>query len=795
MACDMVRSHSPMPQRPVPLLLLPASPSFFRFFPVSTFARSLRCLALVLFCIRAVLPGPVWALPASSPSQNTDAVRSVNLPLRQLAGNQLALKGAHGEQRIHLGVRLDEMVVRAHLNLAVTPSPALLPNLSHLQVRLNDKLLSVIPLRADHAGERIERRIELDPRLFVDDNWLSLRLVGHYTLACEDPLHSSLWADVDVDATGFELTIRPLALEDELALFPAPWFDRRSAGRVEVPMVLGLQPSQERLSTASIIASWLGSLAGERGASFPVRRDRLPDRHAIVFASPQQPLPEGLDVPEAQGPTVRLLRHPRLPHVKLLLLQGRNDRELRTAALGLILGRQAISGSSVLVNELGPIPARQPYDAPNWVATDKPVRLGELVPERSALQLQGAQPDAVRVRWRTPPDLWQSPGRSAVLNLRYRVAVASATDNALMSLSLNDSFVRAWRLAASPSSGALGGLGRWLGDADEASGSVRVKLPEFQPRHGNMLEVQLPLGTKPQAGDCAWRAETTRAAVDAESTLDFSALPHFMPMPDLAAFAVSGFPFTRYADLAQTAVVLPPQPDDPEIETLLALMGSFGRWTGAPAWHFEVTTPEKLDHVRDRDLLLLGGPSLHALLKRWQNAPMLALEAHRRDTRGPVASVAGWRSWLRPAPDDAASAPNGPRAPLQIDAPGSLAVISGFESPMQAGRSVVALSSDDSQGLRWLTAALLESAQAAQIQGGLAVVREREVRSFESESRYHTGELPWTAQMSLFVSTHPWLAAGALATALAVLVWAARIRLRLYASRRLKTTRVAATER
>ncbi|WP_297401415.1 cellulose biosynthesis cyclic di-GMP-binding regulatory protein BcsB [Hydrogenophaga sp.] len=199
----------------------------------------------------------------------------MNLPLRQLAGNQLALKGAHGEQRIHLGVRLDEMVVRAHLNLAVTPSPALLPNLSHLQVRLNDKLLSVIPLRADHAGERIERRIELDPRLFVDDNWLSLRLVGHYTLACEDPLHSSLWADVDVDATGFELTIRPLALEDELALFPAPWFDRRSAGRVEVPMVLGLQPSQERLSTASIMASWLGSLAGERGASFPVRRDRL----------------------------------------------------------------------------------------------------------------------------------------------------------------------------------------------------------------------------------------------------------------------------------------------------------------------------------------------------------------------------------------------------------------------------------------------------------------------------------------------------------------------------------------
>ena len=782
-----------MPQRPVPLLLAAPTP-FPRSIPVSTFARGLR-LALVLAGIWAVLQGPAWAQqPPSPPAENTDAWRTVQLPLRQLKGNRLTLRGAHSEQRIHLGVRLDEMVVRARLNLAVTPSPALLPTLSHLQVRLNDKLLSVVPIRADHSGERIVRTIELDPRLFVDDNWLSLRLVGHYTLACEDPLHNSLWAEVDVDATGFELAIRPLALEDELALFPAPWFDRRGAGRVEVPMVLGPRPGRDRLSTASIMASWLGSLAGERGAVFPVRRDRLPNRHAIVLVSPQQPGPEGLELPEALGPTVRLMRHPKLPHVKLLVLQGRNEQELRTAALGLILGRQAMSGSTVLVHELAPIPVRPPYDAPNWVATDKPVRLGELVPERAALQLQGAHPDAVRVRWRTPPDLWQGPGRSALLNLRYRTAVPAPTDNALMSLALNDSFVRAWRLTAASSSDSLGGLGRWLGDADEASGSVRVKLPEFQPRQSNTLEVQLPLGMKPQAGDCAWRAESTRASVDAESTLDFSALPHFLQMPDLAAFAEAGFPFTRYADLAQTAIVLPPQPDDHEIETLLAVMGSFGRWTGTPAWHFEITTPDRLEQVRDRDLLLIGGPQLHTLLKRWQKGPMLALDAHRRDTRGPATQVAGWRSWLHPAREGADTPASPSLAPLQVEAPGGLAVIAGFESPLQAGRSVVALSSDQTQGLNWISAVLLESAQAAQIQGGLTVVREQEVRSYESASVYHTGQLPWAARMSLFLSMHPWLAAAALALALGLLVWAARIRLKLYAARRLKTTRVTPTE-
>lgn len=771
-----------MPQRPVPIFqAVPTLASRPRS-PV-TFLRSLRHLALIAG-ICAALQDPAQARPPSPPDSR-DAVRAVQLPLRRMSGERVTLRGDAGEHRVYLGVRLDEMVVHGRLNLSITPSPALLPALSHLQVRLNDRLLSVIPLQPDKPGERIVRTIELDPRLFVDDNWLSLRLVGHYTLECEDPLHSSLWAEVDVDASGFELGMRPLTLEDELALFPAPWFDRRGAGRVEVPMVLGTQPSQDRLGTASIIASWLGSLAGERGAVFPLQRERLPDRHAIVLASPQRPGPQGLDLPKAMGPTVRLMRHPTLPHVKLLVLQGRNDQELRTAALGLILGRQAMSGNLAQIQGVAPIAPRQAYDAPNWVATDKPVRLGELVPQRAALQLEGTHPESVRVRWRTPPDLWQGPGRAALLNLRYRSAVPSPTDNALMSLSLNDSFVRSWRLPAAPSSDSLGGLGRWLGQADEVSDAVRVKLPEFQPQQSNTLDVRLPLGMKPQAGDCAWRAESTRASVDAESTLDFSALPHFLEMPDLAAFAGSGFPFTRYADLSQTAIVLPSPADDHEIETLLTLMGSFGRWTGIPAWHVDITDPEHLERVQDRDLLLIGGPRLHPLLKRWQKDPMLALEAQERHTRGPMAEVAGWRSWLQRATDTARPA----LTPLRMEAPGSLALMTGFESPLRAGRSVVALSSDQAQGLRWLSAALTESALAAHIQGGLAVIQDRNIRSYESSSVYHVGRLPWSARLSLFLSTYPWFAAAALAVALSLLVWAARIRLKLHAARRLKPAR------
>lgn len=783
----MVRGHpsNAIHQRPVrPLQIASVSTSAFPHL-----ATAVHCRWLIAFVFAWAFAGlqNAWANTTSS-AENSTSLRSVHLPLRQLIGGPLTLRGAESERRIHLGVRLDEMVIRGRLKLAITPSPALLPALSHLQIRLNDKLLSVVPIRADTAasGERIVREIDLDPRLFVDDNWLSLRMVGHYTLECEDPLHSSLWVEVDVDTTAIDLDIRPLTLEDELALFPVPWFDRRSAGRIEVPMVLGEQPNRERLITASIMASWLGSLAGERTAVFPVLRDRLPDQHAVVLVNDQLGGPEGLLLPAAQGPTVRLMRNPAKPHLKLLVLHGRNEQELRTAALGLMLGRQAISGSSALIHEVAPIPIRPAYDAPNWVTTTRPVRLGEIVPERGALQLTGTHPDAVRVRWRTPPDLWQGPGRNALLDLRYRVSVASETENALMGLVLNETFVRAWRLGPSPSNNSFAG---WLNGIGETSGSVLVKLPEFQPQQTNTLEVRLPLGMKPQAGNCAGRAEATRASVDAESTLDFSALPHFLEMPDLAAFAGSGFPFTRHADLSQTAIVMSGKPDQHEIETLLALMGSFGRWTGTPAWHVDITTPDALERVADRDLLLIGGEQVHDLLGRLQKNPMLLMASAHRQTSGPPTLVAEWRGWLRARAEMFSANASTPQAALRLDATGPLAMMTGFESPLHAGRSIVALSGNETQALRWLSMALLEPALATQIQGGLALIREREVRAYESPTRYHIGHLPLLERVTLFVTRYPWIGAVALALALSMLVWIARHRLRLRATRRLKISK------
>src|SRR5690606_24378563 len=51
------------------------------------------------------------------------------------------------------------------------------------------------------------------------------------------------------------------------------------------------------------------------------------------------------------------------------------------------------------------------------------------------------------------------------------------------------------------------------------------------------------------------------AAIDDDSTIDFSGFPHYLAMPNLSAFADAGFPFSRMADLSDTIVVTARQPD------------------------------------------------------------------------------------------------------------------------------------------------------------------------------------------------------------------------------------------
>ncbi len=704
-------------------------------------AASAAC-GLVLFCGALASEAPEGR-PFTEEAPAGPPVRAVSVPFSRLGVRGSAqLRGTDSQLWLPLGIRLDEIVTEARLTLRYTASPSLLPELSHLRVVLNEQVIAALPLPQEQAGTEVTRTLSLDPALFTDYNQLRVDFIGHYTRDCEDPAHTSLWVSVS-DRSELDLSIAALPPAPDLALLPAPFFDRRDSRRLELPVLLPAQADAAMLRSAGIVASWFGSLAEYRSARFPVVTDRLPDRHALVFATNDR-RPAGLDLPAVDAPTLRYLAHPRDPGIALLVLQGADDEQLEQAALGLVLGQAVMTGSVVEVTGVDTGAPRPLYDAPNWVRTDRPVRLAELVDDPSQLEARGRAPSPIGVNLRLPPDLltWNRSG--VPIDLKYRYSPPTAIDGSLLTASINGQLIRAFPLR--PHTAADGSerlLVPLLGEA-LAQDTNPLLIPAFQLGTDNRLQFQFAF-EHDKAGLCQSAfGDPVRASIDGDSTIDLSDFPHYAAMPDISLFANAGYPYTRRADLSESAIVLPAAPQAGEVEAMLFLLGRMGRMTGVPATRFELLLGDA-EPPADRDLLLIG----NALVQRWSDERRLQLADPARVFLAPAAASTTRENPLRVTP----VVPGDRR--VAIEAGGRIAALVGFESPLAERRSVVALIANERSGIGAVVDAIEDPGRLGRIRGDLAILRGNDIASYRGEPTYYVGTLTWWKRLWFHMAQYP----------------------------------------
>jgi cellulose synthase operon protein B len=537
---------------------------------------------------------------------------------------------------------------------------------------------------------------------------------------------------------------------------PVPFFDRHDNRLVRVPFVLAANAGVPTLRAAGIVSSWLGALASYRGARFPVTRTAPPDANAVALVLPDQ-IPEGLKLPEIKGPTISVMANPAADPQsgrKLLVLAGRTPEELEKAAYALVLGQAGMSGSSVMVESVDLGPDRKPYDAPNWVPTDRPVLFRELVSDPQQLQVSGYNPPAIRVNMRVPADLFAWARGNVPLDIRYRYTAPSAWNDSVLNVSINDQLVRSQRLRPVTRASDEARINVPLLSGSDTRATSNLEIPAFRVGSDNQFQFQFHIDSQKTGLCTSTAADVARAAVDPDSVIDFSGFAHYTALPNLAFFANSGFPFTRMADLSQTAIVIPDAPDTKDQEAVLTMLGHMGEWTGLPALRVTITPASQVDSVRDRDLLVIGSGSASQLLGKWgKDLPLLIergkTEVTTRDQRS------GWPAW-RGGTEDEDPTPSG-RSIVTLGGP--MAALVGFESPLKSGRSVVALASTSSAQLGDVLDAFQDSGKISQMHGDLTLVRQGQVEGLRVGERYFVGDLPWYARAWVHISRYPSLMA------------------------------------
>lgn len=533
--------------------------------------------------------------------------REVKLTFAQIAPppGSMALRGVNPNGGIEFGMRSDEVASKAVLNLEYTPSPSLLPVQSQLKVYLNDELMGVLPVTKEQLGKKTLAQVPINPLFITDFNRVRLEFVGHYRDVCENPASSTLWLDIGRNS-ALDLTYNMLAVNNDLSHFPVPFFDPRDNRPVTLPIVFADMPDLAQQQAASIVASWFGSRAGWRGQRFPVLYNHLPDRNAIVFATNDR-RPDFLrDHPAVNAPVIEMMSHPDNPYVKLLVVFGRDDKDLLQAAKGIAQGNILFRGSSVVVNDVKPLLARKPYDAPNWVRTDRPVTFGELKTYEEQLQSSGLEPAPINVSLNLPPDLYLLRSNGIDMDLNYRYTSPPTKDSSRLDISLNNQFLQAFSLNSTQETNRL--LLRLPVLQGLLDGKTDVSIPALKLGAMNQLRFDFRYMNPMPGGsvdNCiTFQPVPNHVVIGDDSTIDFSKYYHFIAMPDLRAFANAGFPFSRMADLSDTLAVMPKTPTEAQMETLLNTVGAIGGQTGFPS-----IMPDEADRAADaQSTVTASGP-------------------------------------------------------------------------------------------------------------------------------------------------------------------------------------------
>ncbi|WP_404340689.1 cellulose biosynthesis cyclic di-GMP-binding regulatory protein BcsB [Pseudoalteromonas mariniglutinosa] len=710
-------------------------------------------LAFVLYCIGYLITANAvepLANKAIFDNGYPEAAQTESLVLSfaGLGVSQYKLDGVRRQTYVDFTNRLDKLVKKLTLHFSFSHSPALLSQVSHLKVYFNDNLISALPIDAQNIpiDQIASHSIELNPKLIKDFNQIRFELVGYYDLVCQDNFSKTIWAELS-KSSYLGVQQQALALESQLEYFPAPFFDSRDNSQLNLPFIFPSTPDEHTLEAAAALASWFGAEANWRKANFPVQFNKSPSTHSVVFATNDNKPDFLLDYPDVDTPTVEIISSPTERYTKILLILGKDTQQLKDAVVGLLFGHKVMTGRTASIKAIDNLPLRKAYDAPRWVRSDRAVTFAEFIEYPEQLQSAGLQGQPVSLDLRFAPDLFTWREKGIPINLLYRNTPPEKAITSRLTMLINGRFIDGFELPVEKHETRIAEtLVPLLAAQNPSKTRQDFTLTGLDLSKKNQLTYDFNFAVV-KAGECsAVPAGGEFGAIDGSSTIDISDFNHYIALPDLSVFANSGFPFTKYADLHQTTIMMAQQNSAEAINLLLNFAGHLGEITGYPSHRLSIKFAADNLALKDQDIIIIAKPdsfstkliensSISALLKYNQRIVDQAIYNGTYDTEQPE------------------------KIKVSVDSQGLLGVISGFQSPFNNDRSVVSMIATSDNAYPLLSQALINEDRLALIKGSAAIINQRGIKTLQTDEQYFIGHLPVHTLIWFHFSDHPLLLA------------------------------------
>lgn len=525
---------------------------------------------------------PAWtnrSVSEISPSEPLDATRWHNISI--VKTGQKAHPGP--EIRVPFRLRVDRLTTAARLRLIATGKEN---GTKNIEIVLNGFTAGQVVLTPGEV-----QVLALDPSLLSDDNVLVLRRPG--TDPCKPAGDNYLQV---LEAAELELQQSALPIANDVTLLPLPFLDPRVNEPTTIQVALLGDLTLEMVQAASLVSAYFG-LQGRSRLRFSVFFDELPVGNAVVLATGESEIMSGL---VAGKDSTFLVDNPNDADnsAKLLVIAAATPEDLLEVAQRFAAGE---------INRGGALPANRseyrPYEAPRWVKSEKAIRLSDLT-AGTELVLEGTSRATQAVSFRLAPDLFAEPTQSIPLVIDYRVSIPAGAPLPELVVELNHHFI-----------GRLP-----VPEPAQRPTLQHARFAIHPSQFSGYNELRIHADFSPDKKGCDLSGPVLPQVVIAGSTaLYVEHLHHFAVMPDVKLFVYDGFPFTRFADLRETAVLLAPQPDQAELGLLFSALAHVSAITGElPSRAVFANSISNYENIgRGRDLLIVASGPLHPWIENY----------------------------------------------------------------------------------------------------------------------------------------------------------------------------------
>lgn len=675
-------------------------------------------------------------------------VTSLRLDFEALGFNNYKLDAINNDSNVDFTNRIDKLSKNLMLNFSYTNSPSLIANVSHLKVYFNENLVTVLPINepSNIIKNTAEHNIALNAKYIQDFNQIRFELVGYYSTSCQDYFSRAIWVEIN-KSSNITLDQTSLAIDSKIEYLPEPFFDSKDYSKLTLPFIFSGTPNKETIEAAATLSSWFGAQADWRGANFPVVLNQSPNQHSVVFITNASKPAFLADYPDVEKPTIEIISNPIHRYKKILLILGRDEKDLKTAVNGLVFGHKVMTGRSVSIEGMNKIPLRKAYDAPRWLRSDRPVHFNELIDYPTQLQTTGLNSGPVKLNIRFAPDLFTWREKGIPITLQYRNTPEDDTLSSRLNMLINQEFISGFLLEKNDSTvSTTTTLLPLIANTDSTQSTENFSLNGISLAKRNELNFDFRFDVLKNATCTGAPLGGEYGVIDGNSHIDVSNFNHYIALPDLNVFANSGFPFTKYADLQQTLVILNENPTPKALSMLFNLTGHFGAITGYPGHRLTVKYLSDDINYNDKDILFITKPSTRSDKLKEDEPKNILLNNNQRAIK--LAIYNG-------AYDDNKAE----KIQINVKSSGNMAVITGYQSPFSSQRSIVSLTATTNEAFGLLDNALMNSQSREQIKGSATIITTQGIETIKTDKQYFVGQIPVHTLIWFHLSDHPFILA------------------------------------